>query len=470
MVHPKLKLFILIADGVSLRNFAYTSFCRLANEKGIEVVFWHHTPFDLKTLGFQQIKLQHPRLHWLTTILKNARKHIEISRFVKRNKDDIYFEYLFPLSYKGFKASLKSMITQLLTVCFNSEKGLAFIRKSINNLEQKTTYFRHCKSVLETEKPDVVYCTSQRAVMAIAPLLAAKQLNIPTLCFVFSWDNLPKATLDVTAHVYHVWSNHMKQELLHYHPFVKEQQVVVTGTPQFEPHFNSKHSVSKVDFYNKYQLDINTTYLCYSGDDITTSPKDPLYLRDVAKAIRALNSQGHQLGLIFRRCPVDFSSRYDSVIKDYKDVIVVIEPIWTKKGEMWDTILPLPEDTALLSNLAQHTAAVINLGSSMVFDFAAHNTPCLYMNYNYLNKSNKAEAGVYVYNYVHFRSKPSSDVVFWLNHPNEIANTIEQAILNNTFVVKNAKAWFAKINLAPPQEASSRILERITEIVNKTDN
>lgn len=458
---------MLVPDGVSLRNFAYTNFHKEAKSKGIDIVFWHHTPFDLETLSFQQIKLEFPKLHWFTTILKNVRKRIEIACFAKRNSDLIYYNYLFPIPFKGFKNFFKSSITKILVYLFNSEKGLQFIRKKINILEQKTTYFKSCVAVLEKHQPDLVYCTSQRNVLAISPLLAAKHLKIPTINFVFSWDNLPKATLDVTADYYNVWSNHMKQELLYYYPFIEENQVVVTGTPQFEPHYYSKHLMSKSVFYSKYKLDAHKTYLCYSGDDVTTSPKDEFYLRDVAKAIRDLNSKGHNLGLIFRRCPVDFSSRYDAVIFDFKDVITPINPVWKKIGGGWDTILPMPDDLILLANLAKHTSAVINLGSSMVFDFVIHNKPCLFMNYNYLNIDNTPKAGVYVYDYVHFRSKPNSNVVIWLNHPKEIAESILQAIDNNELITKSANDWFKKINKQPAQLASERILENIKTIVTK---
>jgi hypothetical protein len=38
-------------------------------------------------------------------------------------------------------------------------------------------------------------------------LLAAQQLGIPTATFIFSWDNLPKATMVVETD-YYVWSDH----------------------------------------------------------------------------------------------------------------------------------------------------------------------------------------------------------------------------------------------------------------------
>lgn len=459
--------FILVPDGVSLKNFAYTNFYCEAQERGFNVVFWHQTPFDFDFLGFEHLKLERPKLHWFTTILKNVRKRVEISRFAKRENDDIYYRYLFPLTYKNLKSSIKSVLTRFLSFCFNSERGLKFIKSAINILESRTSYNKYCFNTLKEHQPDIVYCVSQRNALAIAPLLAATKLEIPTVSFIYSWDNLPKATLDVSADYYHVWSNHMKNELLFYYPFINDSQVKVTGTPQFEPHYDSHKLESKVEFFGDYGLDMNVRYLCYSGDDVTTSPKDPLYLRDVAAAIRTLNKQGHSLGLIFRRCPVDFSDRYDSILTDYKDVIVPIQPIWKKMGGAWDTILPMPQDVSLLSNLALHTAAVINLGSSMVFDYAIHQKPCLYINYNYFNPQNNPEKGVYVYDYVHFRSRPSDEVVIWLNHPDDIASSLLRVLDNPQANVAAANAWYEKINEHPANLASIRIWNSIETILKK---
>ena len=81
----------------------------------------------------------------------------------------------------------------------------------------------------------------------------------------------------------------------------------------------------------------------FSGDDFTTSPKDELYLRDVASAARSLKESGLPVKIVFRRCPVDFSERYAAVISEYSDVIVEVPPLWKRIGDGWNTILPMTE-------------------------------------------------------------------------------------------------------------------------------
>ena len=102
----------------------------------------------------------------------------------------------------------------------------------------------------------------------------------------------------------------MKKEVLKYYPFITEEQIFVTGKPQFEPHYDESLKLTRADFFEAHNLDVNKKYICYSGDDETTSPLDQYYLEDLSNAVRSLNNKGENLGIIYRKCPVDFTSRY----------------------------------------------------------------------------------------------------------------------------------------------------------------
>lgn len=464
---PNKKIFILLPDGIGLRNFAFSNFYKIGLEKNFEIMYWNNTPFDLTVLGFNEIKINKAKSNPLTDSYKNARKHIELNLSVKAEKDTVYDTYRFPFSYKKLKPALKNLLSQFLIATHSSPKGLEKVRKKIRKLESSTMYYNHCLETLEKEKPDFVFCTNQRPVLAVAPLLAAKQLEIPTATFIFSWDNLPKATMVVETDFYFVWSQHMKKELLHYYPYIKEEQIFITGTPQFESHFDKDKLIEKEQFYKEYQLDLNKKYICYSGDDITTCPDDPKYLDDVATAVRELNREGYSLGIIFRRCPVDFSNRFDEVLRKNEDVITAIAPKWEKIGEGWNTVLPTKRDIALQINTIAHTEMVVNLGSSMVFDYVTQHKPCAFINYDVGHKVDKNWSVSKIYNYVHFRSMPSKESVIWLNSTEEIADKIKLALYNSEIIVENAQKWYEIVAAKSPTQASEKIWDAIDRIVNK---
>jgi len=461
------KVFILLPDGIGLRNFAFTKFPELAAEKELDITYWNNTPFDLQAMGYPEYKITGAKPHTLTDFFKRARKQIELNQSIKKSGDPVYARYRFAYSYRNLRVSVKSHSVNLLINIFDSKRGLRFVRSTIKKLERSTAYYKQSIETLQKEKPAMVFCTNQRPMSAIAPMVAAQDLGIPTAAFIFSWDNLPKATMIIEADYYFVWSEHMKKELLYYYSYINENQVFVTGTPQFESHFDKSLLVSKEAFFSEYDLDLETKYICYSGDDVTTSPNDPQYLSDTANAVRKLNKKGQKLGIVFRRCPVDFSNRFDGVLEKNKDIIVPIAPKWERLGEKWNSVLPTKSDLALQMNTIAHTEFVLNLGSSMVFDFVTFGKPCIYLNYDIADCPIPNWTVSKIYNYIHFRSMPDEDAVIWIKSPDEMESKIENLLKNNTITLQKAQSWFEKINQHPVTNASSRVLDSIKSIIAK---
>lgn len=461
---PSKKIFIIVPDGLGLRNFAYTDFYQQAQQRGYKIVFWNMTPFDLSGMGYEEVRIAEPKLHQWTNILKVLRIRYDIASNIRRTRDEIYRCYLFKLPYRTFRESIKNLVVEFYLAFVGAKRGIRMVRRKIKVKERSTTYYQECLETLKKEQPDFVFCSNQRTVLAIAPVLAAQDLGIPTGSCIFSWDNLPKATMALEPDHYFVWSDFMKRELMFYYPYISDNQVHVTGTPQFEPHTYSHLRVSREDFFADNKLDLNKKYICFSGDDITTSPHDQQYLADLAEAVRSLNTQGMNLGILFRRCPVDFSDRYDEAIKKYSDVIVPVAPKWIRQVDRWNGILPTAEDLKLQINTIQHTEFVVNLGSSMVFDYASFSKPCVYVRYD-AGPVTKCRSVDTIYKFVHFRSMPSDDAVFWVKKPSDFGMVIRQALDKPSKTVEVAREWFGIINQQPADKASSRILDACVHII-----
>lgn len=448
-----------------MKNFAYSSFPVKAREAGLEPIYWNQTSKNLKEEGLEEIQLEGtPRA--FTDLYKRAKIESELNYFKKKFNDPVYNSYKFPVSSKGIKSKIKNTIVNFLVNVNSSREGILKLQEKMEQSERKSSFYAHCKRILEREKPELLFCSNQRPVKAIAPVLAARDIGIPTCCFIFSWDNLPKATKVINADHYCVWSELMKQELLSYYPEITAERVKVTGSPQFEAHFKPEYLEEREIFFKKYARDHQRKYLCYSGDDITTSPQDQEYLEDVVKAVKNLNSQGEKLGIIFRRAPVDLSGRYNKILEHHKDIIIPIQPAWEKAGENWNEVLPTKEDQILQTSTIAHSFMVINLGSSMVFDYASHEKPCAFINYN--PKGEMPKDVNMIYSYVHFRSMPEG-AVFKIMDKNEIEEIIKKVLekkSDNT--VEKAKEWFRAINKHPVEQTTERIISYFKEILETT--
>lgn len=462
----KKNIFIFLPDGVGLRNFALTSFKDIGERSGFDITYWNNTPFSItEKLGFKEVKIQEKSLHTLTTVYTRARKRIELNVFDKKFKEVVYNTYNFPQSYKGLTNFTKSFLVDILVQFGSNDKGIEFVREKIKKLERSTSKYQESKKQLEEHRPDFVFCTNPRPTQAIASILAAQDLGIPTGTFIFSWDNLPKATTLIETDYYFVWSDHMKKELLMYCPYVNENQVFVTGTPQFESHFDSTLLQSKEEFFSTHNLDISKKYICYSGDDIVTSPLDQYYLEDLAVSVRELNKAGYSLGIIYRKCPVDFTDRYDAILEQYKDVIVSIDPLWTPVGKSWNEIMPTKEDFALQSNICEYTEFVGNIASSMVFDFSAHDKSCLFFDYEQPQLKKGIRDIGQNYKYIHFRSKPSEEAALWVRNKKDLTSIVKDIIDGKISSVKESKKWFATVVGPDPTKASENIWKSLSSIL-----
>ncbi|AND64665.1 UDP-glycosyltransferase [Flavobacterium covae] len=462
------KIFIFLPDGVGLRNFALTNFNQIGKDLGFEIVYWNNTPFDIKKeIGYEEIKITNNKLHPFTTVFTRARKRTELNLFDKKYKETVYNTYNFPQSYKGFKNAFKSLYVDFLVVTKSNEQGIKTIREKIKKLERTTEKYQYSKKQLQEQKPDFIFCTNPRSTQAIAPILAAQDLGIPTASFIFSWDNLPKATTLIEPDYYFVWSDYMKNELIQYCPYVKPEQVLVTGTPQFESHFDTSLLQSKEDFYKTHHLDLEKKYICFSGDDIVTSPLDQYYLEDLAISVKELNQQGYNLGIIYRKCPVDFTDRYQKILDKYKDVIVSIDPLWRPIGKTWNEIMPTKEDFALQSNICEHTEFVGNIASSMVFDFVAHNNSCLFFDYEQPQLKKGIRDIGQNYKYIHFRSMPSKEAALFVHDKKDLTAIVKNILDEKLSNVSEGKKWFDIVVGKEPTLASEKIWNKIKTLLTK---
>lgn len=452
-------MLIIIPDGVSLRNYVYTDFARLAKQEGIELVYWNNTPLDLQAIGYREMKFPKVKLHWQTDALKNAIKRLELNKFKVQTGNPIFDAYTFTWNTKGIKNKFKTLLAKRYIRKNPTPEYILRLREKLKKQEASTPYYKKCLQSIKDIQPDLVFCASQRPIAAVAPMEAAKTLGIPTACAIFSWDNLPKATLVVEADHYLVWSEHMKKEIAMYYPFTKQSQVHITGTPQFENHYEKTTLQSRVKFFEAYGLDTANQYICFSGDDVTTSPFDPQYLADVANAVGVYNSSREKkVGIIFRRCPVDFSNRYDWVLKKYRDIVIPVAPLWESVGAQWDKKIPTKADLQLQANIAHHTQLVINVGSSMVFDYAAHGKPCAYLNYNPEGSDTTIKDIYKIYKYVHFQSMPDKKAVVWLDSKETILHHLITILDKESYNLQETHRWFEKIVHHPVEKSSNRII------------
>ncbi len=420
------KVLLLFPDGVGVRNYLYSNVFKDFNG---DLILFHN--FDSETIKAieentsinEEIIIPNYKESFKE---KFFRELICLSRLYY-NDSKVNNQTLLTNWNWNQKSFLKKIFYQVIQIlapyCKNYSRILKLEGKYQKAIRQNK-FYNEVKQILKESNPTVVFCSHQRALKAATIFSAATDLNIPTATVIYSWDNLPKARMALRADNYMVWSDYMKKELNLYYPEINPQQIHVTGTPQFEFYEDSANIISKEVFYEKYNLDPNKKIICFSGDDTKTSPDDPSYLNDIAEEITKANLQ-NEYQILLRRCPVDLSGRFDKVLDQYKDLIKEASPLWYfTSSKEWNLVYPSIDDVKLLVSTAFYSDIVVNVGSTMGFDFAMFKKPCVFINYDQKNKTVNDWSVKTIYNYQHFRSMPDSDAVIWLNAKEEIVSKI----------------------------------------------
>ncbi|RXR17748.1 hypothetical protein EQG63_09705 [Flavobacterium amnicola] len=454
------KIVLLFPDGVGIRNYLYSDVF-----KGFEkdLILFHN--FDDTTIN-------------------------DICRNVNFEKD-----YTIPVYKESFKEKFlrelicylrlqhNAKITQNKTILSNwnplkntfLKKMFYFLIESISSLIsnynyilkledlyqkeiRKHSFYHQVRALLCEINPTHLFCSHQRGIQCAPVFAAAQDLNIETVTVIFSWDNLPKARMALKAKKYFVWSNYMKDEIKLYYPEISKENIVVTGTPQFEFYSDESNIIEKETFYKQYNLDFNKKIICFSGDDAHTSPDDPKYLEDIVTVL-VQNGLDENYQILFRRCPVDITGRYDEICTANPTLIKKVSPIWNRKSNAgFASIYPSIDDVKLLVSTVYYSDIVVNVGSTMAFDFAMYDKPCIFINYDQNEKLNPNWSTKKIYEFQHFKSMPSPEAVYWLNNKSDLIS-----ILNNEKLHKNTdgmKLW-KNIVLGDYKEASSTIKKEL---------
>lgn len=425
----KQNIILIFPDGVGIRNYLYSDVFKSVDA---DITILHS--FDNET-------------EKLLASNSDVKKFYRIPKYVESVKEKFLRELicLCRLKYnakiadnptiltnwntkqKGFVNKVfYTLITQASRL-FPSYNQILKLEKAYQKSLRKNSFYHEIEALFVESKPTSIFCSHQRALICATIFAVAEDQKIKSTTVIYSWDNIPKARLALKADQYLVWSQYMKDELHFFYPEIVDQKIIITGTPQFDFYNDASNIIEKASFYREYNLDVSKKIICFSGDDVKTSPDDPQYLHDLASEI-CRNNLHHEYQILLRRCPVDFSGRFDSVINSFPDLIKVATPLWScTLGSAWSTIFPLPEDIKLLVSTVYYSDVVVNLGSTMALDFAMFKKPCVFIAYDQPKKVDASWSAEYIYNFQHFRSMPGAEAVLWWKKKEDISSLIINA-------------------------------------------
>ncbi len=341
-------------------------------------------------------------------------------------------------------------------------KSLSRLHCQVGKLDPQVDHYR---SFLKEFKPAVMFCSHQRPPQVLSPILAAKSLGIPTVTFIFSWDNLTsKGRIAAPFDHFLVWSDLMRQELLRFYPEVSRDRVHVVGTPQFDPYDRDELLWSRDVFFAQVGADPSRPLICYSGGDSATCPEDPGHLRILLELIRNGGIEGRPQVLL-RPTPVDEGSRYNRVIEEFPEVLVA-RPEWIhSEAGGWSQVMPMPGDVQFLANLVAHSDLNINMASTMTLDFAIRDKPVVNIAFDVADPPPFGRPlWDFFYRFEHYRPVVELGAARFARSPEELAEHVN-AYLSDPSLDRKARGAFVDLEVGVPGGTASQRIADVLESI-----
>ncbi|WP_136669289.1 hypothetical protein [Flavobacterium sp. H122] len=458
------KIGVVITDGVGFRNFVLSDFLIKSQEQFEEVIVFSCLPESVyQNLNFKVkiVELEVFEESFYTWFFRKAKELAHLQKHKKDNfgiTDNLNANYSKAKTPRGWTTRFLFPIT---SIC-NSENWILRWEKWQQLTFAKKNITKKYRKILKDFGPDVLFFTHQRPPF-IAPLIhAAQKQKIKTASFIFSWDNLAsKGRMAGSFDHYLVWSELMKKELLHFYTSIKENQVGVVGTPQFEPYILNRYGLDKLTFCSKFNLDLNKKTILFSCGDVSTSPNDTRYIEAIAEII-ADGKLDEEVNFLVRTSPAETPERFNELAVKYP-WISWNYPKWTQARsnhqENWSQRIPTVEDVSDLKSVLQYCDLCVNMLSTMSLDAMLFDKPVI--NTVFGNGINGLVNDQRFLNYAHIKKVLDSGAVTIAENEEELISAINQCLFTPDYKLNEQKGLLELQIGKPLEQTSKRIAQAL---------
>ena len=273
--------------------------------------------------------------------------------------------------------------------------------------------------------PDLIWSTVNiESTFERAYMLAARELGIPVVNSILSFDNLTSKAAHLVYDHYLVWSQGMKEQLLQFYPQVPGSQVTVAGTPQFDFHCRPDFRWSRQETLERLGLPSGVGYFLYTTGHQSLVPAEPDLVARLARKMRE-NAGLKEQWLVVRTHPLDHWGRWSGI--ENSSERVVLSPAWDSApdGDGW--ALPSIDDQARFVSSLAHATACLNIASTTTLDAAILDRPVIGIRFD---RENDAPREIFYeeYDTDHYRPLVESGGLRLAHNWSELKDLMQQAI------------------------------------------
>ncbi len=303
--------------------------------------------------------------NYKTTVYSEASNVADFTvNFINPN---VNFSYLYPCGTNTSRSRAYWMRRRLNRV-FNNQLLNAYCKFEENIFyPPNPSYLNQLKS----DSSKILFTTNAHLANERELITAAHKLNIPTIGFIKSWDNIHKGIHSRTNKVA-VWNNINKQELVEIEKY-KPEDIYVTGPPQFDQYFKDDVIFNKIEYLENLGLEKDRPIIFFASiGDFGFNIDESYWLDLLIEEINRGNIKGNPQ-IICRLHPwskLELFQKYASIpwvkISYVKEYIPALSWYMNK------------QDVILMANMIAHSDLVISPGSTVLLEAAIFDRPTLF--------------------------------------------------------------------------------------------
>ena len=288
----KPHILLIIPRGEAVRNFLYSDTLRVLHEQAKVTI--------LSVITDERFMDQF-RPYADIEILPTFEEH-RLVRELRTIVHEAHFRWLWSKVAQNvweLRAYMAKTALQKLRwlVTRSIARGLGFrpVLEQLTKLENQVTWFLRPNDyfidLFERLQPDLVFnCSHIHGAAGSLPTRVAARLGIPIAGFIFSWDNLTsRSRIFEPYNHYFVWHENMRQQLLGQYPYLTNDQVIVTGTPQLDYHFKPEFLLSREELCSRMGLDPTRPFIFYTTGMDKHFPEEHRHVEFIANTLQTLD-------------------------------------------------------------------------------------------------------------------------------------------------------------------------------------
>lgn len=293
---------------------------------------------------------------------------------------------------------------------------------------------------LVANRPSVVLMTGPFQFEQPAVFTAAKQLGIPTLAYIPSWDNVTtKNRLVFNYDGYIVWNEKVRQELLDFYPQTRKSPIYVVGAPQFDVFRREEFRLSRREFCENQGLDPKLPIIVFAVGS-------PNFLKEHHGAVfLAKQVAAGRLGdvqLLVRPHPLHDNGEMSALFEGISPNVRLQETLNAEKRLTSRT----QDEKQIVEwvNTFRHADVVVNTASTVTIDAALFDKPVVNLDFD--PQPGQADQQLIKdvnHAWPHFKPIAESGGVWLVDDFGEMMNAIE-TYLRKPDLHRNERKWMVE--------------------------